>query len=175
MSNQEGPEAPAQPPMGDIDKNKTVVDRYWLAFGCLWTILIFVLLALAFYGPENSCDRWTLLRYVLPIFCGMAAGSFGGAISARTSINQLAVVAGGGFAVWLISLLVIGEPGRCQYVRITNFQLFDNSKTIGAPGNKLPIDLKPMTYTYDVSDPRRFVFFFGAVISNIYWDQTLRD
>jgi hypothetical protein len=115
-----------------------VPGRYWSVFGTIFSILIFGLVVAAFFSPDSSCDRWTLLRYVLPVFTGIAAGSFAGAISAQGSVNQLAVAATGGFAVWFISLLVVGVPDRCRVVNITHFRDFDNAEAEGPPGKKLP-------------------------------------
>ena len=141
---------------------------YWLVFGAIFSLLTFGLLLAAFYLPEISCDRWTLLRYVLPVFSGVAAGAFIGAINAKGSINQFTVAATGGFAVWLISLLVVGVPDRCKLVNISHFELFDSTRTIGSPGNKFPVTLETTKTTYDLGgDPSEFALFFGAAISNI--------
>ena len=145
-----------------------VPSRYWLAFGAIFSILIFGLLVAAFFSPDSSCDRWTLLRFVLPVFTGVAAGSFTGAINARGNVSQFAVAAGGGFAVWLISLLVIGVPDRCKVVNITHFRDFENAEAEGPPGTKWPKSLKPKQGLYDISNPDKFIFLFGVVISNIY-------
>jgi hypothetical protein len=141
---------------------------YWLIFGAIFSVMSFGLIIIAFISGDGSCDRWTVLRYVLPIFPAIAAGSFAGAMSANGGLNSQKVAATGGFAVWLISLLAIGVPSRCSEASINHFRLFENSDTIGNPGNQLPRSLKLKGGTYDVSNATKFVFFFGVVISNIY-------
>jgi hypothetical protein len=154
-------------PEGVHPPHRMLDQKYWLVFGAIFSVMIFGLLVAAFYLPDISCDRWTLLRYVLPVFVGVAAGAFVGAINAQGSINQFAVAATGGFAVWLISLVVVGVPDRCRFVNISHFKLIDSTRTTGLAGNKYPVSLDQMVSTYDLSEPSEFVFFFGAAISNI--------
>src|SRR5271166_4627792 len=141
--------------------------QYWLGFGAIFSILIFGLLIAAFLAPENTCDQWTLLRYVLPIFSGIAAGSFVGAISAQGHLHQLAVAATGGFAVWLITLVVVGVPERCKVPIISNFTSFENTSKEGAPGSQLPKTLDRKSGAYDTTQ-NDFAIFLAARIGNIY-------
>jgi hypothetical protein len=104
---------------------------------------------------------------VLPVFAGITAGAFVGAISAQGNVNQLAVAATGGFAVWLITLVVIGVPDRCKVINISHFRTIENTKKEGPLGNQLPTTLDVKDGPYDVNGSD-FVLFIGAVISNIY-------
>lgn len=128
----------------------------------------FILLLVAFFAPENSCDRWTLLKFILPLFSGVAAGAFTGAITAQGSMGQLVVAATGGFAVYLISLLAVGEPRRCEVPKIANFQRIENQDAEGEPKKRVPHALIPKPDPYDITHNEDFVLFLGAVISNVY-------
>jgi hypothetical protein len=140
--------------------------KYWLIFGAVFSAFIFGVFLYAFLLPEVSCDQWTLLRFVMPIFVGIAAGAFVGGISANGSVNQLAIAATGGFAVWLISLLVIGPPSRCNIVRISNFVPIENANATGTAGKKYPSSPIRKEGSYDMSDPSEFVLFVGFAVSN---------
>lgn len=144
--------------------------KYWLGFGGFFSLLIFALIVVAFMAPENSCDRWTLLRYILPLFCGIAAGAFVGAISAKGNVNQLVVSATGGFAVWLITLLAVGVPDRCKEVKLSHFAFFENTEVMGDPGDKTLTKLLRKEGVFEVpSKIENFVFFVGAVGGNLHW------
>jgi hypothetical protein len=142
--------------------------KYWVGFGAVFSLMAFILLLVAFFAPENSCDRWTLLRYVLPIFSGIAAGAFAGAIAAQGSIGQIAVAATGGFAVYIISLVAIGVPPRCQTAQISHYMEIDNTDPVGERRIRLPRALTKKRDTYDLTDADNFVMFVGAVIDNVY-------
>ena len=151
--------------MVETDQTQNVESRplnqkYWLTFGAVFSFMIFVLVMVTFFAPENSCDRWTILRFVLPIFSGIAAGAFVGAITAQGSVYQLAVAATGGFAVWLITLLLVGVPPRCQEARLLNFRPIETANAVKENGKWLPVNLNRKSGPYDFSDVSRSPYFF---------------
>ncbi|WP_315741042.1 hypothetical protein [Bradyrhizobium sp. SZCCHNR1093] len=142
--------------------------KYWLIFGAVFAAAAFVLLIVAFFAPDNSCDRWTLLKFIMPLFSGVAAGAFTGAISAQGSLGRLVVAGTGGFAVYLISLLAVGEPRRCEVPRIENFKKVENQNAEGPRSKRVPHALNPKTDPYEITGNEDFVLFLGAVIGNVY-------
>jgi hypothetical protein len=141
--------------------------RYWLLFGALFSIVTIGFLVVAFRLPEISCDRWKLLQFILPVFTGIAAGAFVGAITANGSINGLTIAAAGGFAVWLISLTFIGPPDRCRVVQVSVLRLIENRGATGEPGKRYPASLDKKEGAYDASNAEDFAFFVAASIDNI--------
>jgi hypothetical protein len=150
--------------------SKPLNQKYWLAFGGVFATAIFALIVIAFMAGENSCDRWNLLRVVIPVFSGIAAGAFVGAITVQGQTSQFFVAATGGFGVWLISLYAIDVvPERCKLPRVSEIKLFDVEAPVGERGRRLPKTLATLKGTIPVDDHEKFALFMGAVINNLYW------
>jgi hypothetical protein len=94
--------------------------RRWFVFGCLMFAVAVGFAAWGFYLETLSDSRRNILLWILPLSSGFAAGAFAGSITARARQPGpgLAIVATGGFAVWLL----------------TSFLLFPRSETDGASG-----------------------------------------
>lgn len=144
-------------------------NKYWLVFGAVYAVAALSIFLIAFFAPENSCDRWTLLKYILPTFAAIAAGAFGGALTARGSVSQVAVVASGGFAVWFLAILLIGVPDRCNHPNVYSFRSLENSagNKEGSIGEQVPKILKDKSGTYDKASGD-FALFILAVVDNIW-------
>jgi hypothetical protein len=90
------------------------IEWRWFILGC---VLILVAIIAFFWGfalGELKHGQYMLLMWILPLSSGFAAGSFAGSIKATGPIGQIAITATGGFAVWLLSFLLIPKPPKTE-------------------------------------------------------------
>jgi hypothetical protein len=143
---------------------------YWLIAGSVFSIVTFGLITWSLMSNDESCDKWTLLKYALPLFPGLAAGAFLGSINVKGKVGDVAVAAGGGFAVWLIALLAIPAPARCAKPIMGNVIFFQEANATGELSARMPssLDRGDEPHEYDPDQPKQFVLFLGASVRNIY-------
>jgi hypothetical protein len=160
---------PLPPPKTLTSQSAPVQSRFWLWFGTGYALVAVAVFLITFLSSENSCDRWTLLRFMLPMFSGIAAGAFAGSLSTQGPINQIAFVATGGFGVWLLTLLLVPIPDRCNHPIVTSFRAIENDATNkeGTRGQQIPKELKEKSGVYDSSKPD-LALFLTAVVDNIW-------
>jgi len=80
-------------------------DKKYFVVGCVLSIFVAGLVIWAFALGTLTPDQRTLMRVLLSLFSGFAAGSFVGAftVKARGLIPGVAATATGGFGVWLLT------------------------------------------------------------------------
>lgn len=79
----------------------------WFILGCVFVVAGLALVFWAFALGEITPARRFLLLWILPLVSGVACGCFAGSIRITGPLGTLAVVATGGFAVWLLSFFLL--------------------------------------------------------------------
>jgi hypothetical protein len=158
--------AKAENEVGLPEEKASAGSKFWQIFGGIFVAATFLLLATAFVIGDLSCDRWQVLNNLYPIFAGISAGAFLGSITVRGELSRLGVVAGGGFAVFLLCFYFVKIPERCEGIQISNFRLFDEKFAVGEPGHQTLSNLQPKRGVFRVEDIDRFATFLGFVVSN---------
>jgi uncharacterized protein (TIGR02594 family) len=89
-----------------MPKATNQIEWQWFIVGCLALVSALASFFWAFSFEKLSPSRRFLLLWMLPLASGFACGCFAGSIKATTK-GTLAVVATGGFAVWLITFFLL--------------------------------------------------------------------
>ncbi len=84
-------------------------DKKYFVVGCVLSVFVAGLVTWAFALGTLTPDQRTIMRVLLSLFSGFAAGSFVGAftVKARGLIPGVAATATGGFGVWLLTAFVM--------------------------------------------------------------------
>ena len=107
----------------------------WFSFGVLMFLIAIGFGIWGFKLGKLTDDQRKILVFILPLASGFACGAFKGAINVQTSgwKDQLAVAATGGFAVWLVTTIVLFPTVNTittitVYLRGTNNRVIHNIK-----------------------------------------------
>lgn len=84
----------------------------FFAVGVVLLLFSLVIFWRAFNAPNLTRSHWILLRWLLPLTSGCAAGALTGALTVESSglIPGTVVTGTGGLAVWFISLFIFKPP-----------------------------------------------------------------
>lgn len=95
-------------PKGTPTRMEHANKRYFVV-GCVLSVFVAGLIVWAFALRTLTSDQRTLMRVLLSLFSGFAAGSFVGSLTvkARGLIPGIAATATGGFGVWLLTAFVM--------------------------------------------------------------------
>jgi hypothetical protein len=127
---------------GTVGPTETVEWRYF-SVG-----LVLLAAALGFGGwgfhlANLTPDQRLILLWILPLASGFGAGAFAGGISAKARglIPGVIITATGGFAVWLLTYLLLPDPAKeadQKRLKIANIRIVND--TSGAEGRLVDTD-----------------------------------
>lgn len=89
---------------------RNTVSWPWFIVGCILLAAALVAFFWGFSLGELTESQRFLLMWILPLASGFAAGCFAGSLKATGTVGTLTVAATGGFAVWLLSFLLLPKP-----------------------------------------------------------------
>jgi hypothetical protein len=165
-------------PEEDKDKGQRL---NWPIF-ILGVVFLLAAFAFAFYGFQQqilTCDqRKILLKWALPIATAIASGCFTGSISVNGNLEKgLKVGAIGGFAVWLISFLLLtpqcSDPNpKPNTLRVSQFNFLVESSVESDGINTVLSKLeRRSSRDYKIKSPANLRIAFGLVIEGF----TIKD
>ena len=130
----------------------------WFGLGCLLTVAALIAFFWGFAIGDLTPSRRFLLMWLLPLTSGFACGCFVGSLKVSGPIGSLTAAATGGFAVWLLSNLLLPDipppltptGSREELVKILEERHASIRKKLEEQAPK-------------ASDPKRFAEFRNAI------------
>lgn len=134
--------------------------------GCVSLAVAVGLAIWAFSLRHLTDDQYLILLWALPVASGFVAGSFTGIMRVTGPWKEIAFGAVGGFAVWLITLLVLpGPSASTQSLGISRFDFYDERHTSSDGLNVALTNISQRSNRdYDVKSANDLKIAFGFVV-----------